>query len=233
MTHNKFFFLITVLTINLLACKSETKDNGQSAPQDATKSEVPVNVEQKRDSLARNPSETTQVAAPASARPVSSINSERILMNDATQIPLPKPDDKSTITLFFATPGAKSPESTALSSEGLMQSTRLTRQMANVGLAVVWAEGNTGMQTGLGSAKENKAEFNLIEPKTAAETLKTIVHNYMGKRILIVASPQVISDLVTQLAGKKVVEVPSAYAPVLYYAKARAIGDADVMEMSY
>ena len=236
MTHGKQFFLLILLTINVLACKNEPADTSPEA-QAETKADPnlmsPEALQHVRDSLAKDPTTTTQIAAPATAKPISTIGKEQILLKDATQIPLPKEGDKSSTVLFFATPAAKSPESTALSTDGLIQSTRLTRMLANVGLTVVWVEGNTGMQTGLGAAKENHAEFNLIDPKTAGETMKTIVGNYMGKKILVVASPPVLSDMLTQLAGKKVVEVPSSYAPVLYYAKVRAIGDADIMELSY
>ncbi|MBI1227659.1 MAG: hypothetical protein GC192_20665 [Bacteroidetes bacterium] len=228
MTHRKQFFILILLTINLLACKNEPKET-------TTETNAPTteNVQQKRDSLAQDPMETTQIAAPASAQPVSTIGREEILLKDATQIALPKDGDKSSMVIYFVTPGAKSTESTALSTDGLIQSTRLTRMMANAGLTVVWAEGNTGMQTGLGSAKANQAEFNLVEPKTAVETVKTIVGNYMGKKILVVASPPVLNEMMTQLAGKQTVEVPASYSPVLYYAKVRAMGDADIMELSY
>lgn len=228
MTHGKYFLILILLTANLLACKND-------ATEQAAEAEKPVaqDVQQKRDSLATDPSQTTQVQAPATAKKVSTISSERILMQDATEVPLPKFDDKSSVVLFFATPGAKSPESTALSSEGLMQTTRLARQMASLGLKAVWVEGNTGMQTGLPVAKDNKSELNMIDPGKAGETLKTIVQDNMGKRILIIASPTVLAELTAQVAGKKVVDVPSGYAPVLYYAKVRAIGDADFMELSY
>ncbi len=62
------------------------------------------------------------------------------------------------------------------------------------------------MQTGLGVAKENAAEFNLLDPKTAGETLKTMVGNYMGKKILVVASPAVLSQMLEQEKGKKVAQ---------------------------
>jgi hypothetical protein len=228
MTHGKYFLILILLTMNLLACKNEPAGEGAAADQP-----ISTDVQQKRDSLAGDPSQTTQVEAPASAKKISSMNSERMLLQDATEVPLPKFDDKSSITLFFATPGSKSPESTALSAEGLMQSTRLARQMASLGLSAVWVEGNTGMQTGLPVAKDNKSELNMLDPNKAGEILKTIVQDNMGKRILIIASPSVLSQLTAQVAGKKVVDVPTAYSPVLYFAKVRAIGDADFMELSY
>lgn len=236
MTHGKQLFLLIFLTISMLACKNEATDTAADAAAE-TKADPnlmsPEALKQVRDSLAKDPTQTTQIAAPASAKPISSMSKEQILLKDATQIPIPKEGDKSSLVLFFATPAAKSPESTALSNEGLMQSTRLTRMLARVGISVVWVDGNTGMQTGLGVAKENAAEFNLLDPKTAGETLKTMVGNYMGKKILVVASPAVLSQMLEQVAGKKVVEVPNAYSPVLYYAKVRAMGDADIMELSY
>ncbi|MCF8246960.1 MAG: hypothetical protein K9J37_18555 [Saprospiraceae bacterium] len=228
MTHGKQFFILILLTINLLACKNEPADTTTEA-----KAVAAEDIRQKIDSLAIDPSQTTQIEAPASAKPISTISKEQILLKDATQIALPKEDDKSSMVIFFATPAAKSSESTALSTDGLIQSTRLTRTLAQAGLTIIWVEGNTGMQTGLGVAKENAAEFNLIDPKTAGETLKTIVHNYMGKKTLVVASPAVLSELLVQLAGKKVVDVPASYSPVLYYAKVRGLGDADIMELSY
>jgi hypothetical protein len=236
MTHGKQFIFLILLTISVLACKNEPTGAKADANAEAAADPnlmSPEALKQVRDSLAKDPTQTTQISAPASAKPISSMSKEQILLKDATQIALPKEGDKSSMVFFFATPAAKSPESTALSNEGLMQSTRLTRTLARVGITVVWVDGNTGMQTGLGVAKENAAEFNLLDPKTAGETLKTMVGNYMGKRILVVASPPVLSQMLEQLAGKKVVEVPSAYSPVLYYAKVRAMGDADIMELSY
>lgn len=236
MTHGKQFLFLILLTINLLACKNEPTETKTDATTEAKPDPnlmSPEALKQMRDSLAKNPTETVQIAAPASAKPVSIISRDQILLKDATQIPLPKDGDKSEMVVFFATPAAKSNETTALSSEGLIQATRLTRTLGHVGLSVVWVEGNTGMQTGLGAAKENAAEFNLIDPKIAdGEILRTIVHNYMGKKILVVASPAVIKAMMTEVSGKAV-EVPSAYAPVLYYAKVKAIGDAEIMELSY
>ncbi len=223
MTHGKLYFILILLTINVLACKNEPTST--QAPEGSAQVQP--------DSAAQVASATTHIPAPATAKPISAINSERILLKDATQIPFPKVDDKSQMVIFFATPGSKTPEMTALSNEGVAQAGRLTRTLANAKLSVVWAEGNTGMQSGLGTAKENEAEFNLLEPKTATETLKTLAHNFMGKRILVVASPAIISDMMIQLAGKQVVEVPGGYSPVLYCATVRAMGDADILEMSY
>ncbi len=236
MTHGKQFFILILLTINLLACKNEQADTTADSKTEAKADPnlmSPEALKQVRDSLATNPTETIQIAAPASAKPISTMSKEQILLKDATQIPFPKVDDKSSMVVLFATPAAKSTESTALSTEGLIQSTRLTRILGHVGISVVWVEGNTGMQTALPTAKENKADLNLIDPKIAdGEILRNIVHDFMGKKILVVASPPVLKAMMTELSGKAI-EVPASYSPVLYYAKVKAIGDAEIMELSY
>jgi len=223
MTHSKLFFVLILLTINMLACKDEPA----KTPQEQVAAPIQA------DSVGQVASATNHVPAPSTAKPINAVINGSIQLKDGTQIALPKDGDKSSIVIFFATPGAKSPEMTALSNEGVAQAGRLTRTLANAKLSVVWAEGNTGMQSALGTAKENAAEFNLLEPATFNETIKETLHNQMGKKVLFVASPAIIADLLVQLAGKQVVQVPSGYSPVLYCATVRAMGDADVLEMSY
>jgi hypothetical protein len=185
------------------------------------------------DSLGQVSSLTTSEPAPASARPISFVSKGEMLLKDATKVPLPKLDDKSSITFFFATPGTRTPGLTSLSQEGTEQAARLTGTMAQAGLTHVYGEGNFGIQTALGVAKENQSEFMLLKADLANETLKEILHNHMGKRVLVVASPAIVSDWLIQLAGKQVVTVPSAASPVLYYAVAQGMGKAQVMELSY
>lgn len=229
--------MVAVVATLFSACKNEptaASAEAASTAADSTERKSAIKVLPTPDSIQQAAAATTMVPAPATAKPINYVGTDRILLKDNTEIQMPKADDKSSIVIFFATPGPRDPKNlSGLSQEGTLQAGRLTGTMARAGLSVVWAEGNLGMQSALGTAKENQAEFNLLDPKTADEALKTTVHNYMGKKVMIVASPSIISNLMVQLAGKQVVQVPNGYSPVLYVAKAKGIGNAEITEMAY
>ncbi len=164
---------------------------------------------------------------------ISFISNEKITLNDKSEIVFPKEDDKTSVVFYFATPCQSKDTLTSLSEAGIAQSQQLTTMMAKAGLTIVYIDGNAAMQTALGTARANYAEFNFFKPKNAAETLKTLVGNYMGKKVFVVGAAPVISEMMAQLTGKPAPAVPTTPNNNLYVAIAKGMGDGEVKTINY
>ncbi len=216
MSNRTVFFTLILLIVNVLACKNEPTAESAATP-------APTNAE------APAPADDATTGAAS----FNYISKEKIVLKDGTEIIFPKEDDKSSIVVYFATPAQSREGATSLSYEGQVQGNRMAASMTQAGLAIVYIEGNAAMQTALGVAKANASEFNMFKADKAAETLKLIVHNYMGKKVLICAAAPVVTEMMNQLTGKSDANVPTTPNRNLYVVTAKAIGDGEVKTVSY
>lgn len=200
------------LIVNLLACKNEPTG---------------VNAE---PATATNNSE--QITTGSSGN-ISLISKEKIVLKDSTEYIFPKADDKTSIVFYFATPGQSQAGKTALSEEGLAQANRLTATLAGAGLTMIFADGNAAMQTTLGVSKANQGDLNVFKAEDAAETLKFLAANYMGKKVMVCAAAPIISEMMAQLTGKPAPTVPSTDNSNLYVVTSKSMGDGEAKVMTY
>jgi hypothetical protein len=201
-----------LLIVNLLACKNEPPA---------------ITAEPLKPGTEVNQAPTT------GSSNINFISKEKIALNDKTEIVFPKEDDKSSIVFYFATPGETFEGKTSLSEQGQLRSQQITAAMAKAGLAIVYIDGNTSMQTALGAARANFAEFNVFKADKAAETLKLLVGNYMGKKVMVVAEAAVVTSMMAELTGKPAPAVPATPNNNLYVAIAKGIGDGEVKTLNY
>jgi hypothetical protein len=215
MVKTTYYFTIILLTISFLACKNEQK---QEQPDTAPAPAHAVG---------------NSAAAQLEESNISFIAKEKIVMKDATQIVFPKEGNTDSIVFFFATPGQSFEGKTSLSEQGLLQSQMLTMKMAKAGLAIAYVDGNAAMQTALGAARANYAEYFHFKKEATDETLKVLVNTYMGKKVMVCAEAPVVSSMMAQLTGKAAPTIPTAPNNKLYLAIAKGIGDGEVRELSY
>lgn len=211
MLNRTVVLVFTVLMVSVLACSNEPASTTSPEPQSAS---------------------TAAATAPQAANIVS-ISREKIMLKDNSEIVFPKEADKTSIVFYFATPGQSKEGATSLSVEGQAQGNRLSGTMAAAGLTVVYVEGNAAMQTALGTARANQSELNIFTEKNASETLKLLAHNYLGKKVMVVASAPILTSMMTQITGKTDISVPATPNNNLYVVTAKALGDGEVKTVTY
>ena len=173
-----------------------------------------------------------QVPATGSGN-INFISKEKIVLNDKSEIVLPKEDDKSSIVFYFLTPGETFEGKTSISEQGQLRSQQIAATMAKAGLTIVYIDGNTAMQTVTVAARANYAEFVYFKPANTVETLKTLVANYMGKKIMVCAAASVLTEMMAQLSGKAAPVIPATANNNIYVAIAKGMGEGEIKTINY
>lgn len=203
-----------LLIFNLFSCKNETSNVTAGPLPSANSTEQPTNVQ-------------------GGTGNVNFISKEKITLNDNTEIVFPKETDTSSIVFYFATPAENAEGKSALSENGLFRSQILTTMMAKAGLAMVYAEGNSALQTVTQLARANYSELNVFKAEKAEDTLKGLVKDFKARKVMVCASAPVVSQMMAQLTGKPAPTVPATQNNNIYVVISKGIGDGEVKTINY
>lgn len=212
-----FSFLMLLVTI-LSACKNDQQAPVAAAEQSAapaTPAPAAINVSKESEGH------------------VSYVAKDKITLRDGKEITLPSETDKSTSTLYFATPATTIPGKTSLSPEGQGHAARLASSLSQAGIVQAYVSGNAAMQMALGTVKDNKSELNIFKAEEAETILKTALANFGGKKVMIVADAPLLADMIGKLTGKAVPAVSATQNSDLFVAIAKAMGSAELHIVAY
>ncbi|MCC6723236.1 MAG: hypothetical protein IT258_01910 [Saprospiraceae bacterium] len=202
-----------VLIFNLFGCKNETPS--------VTGEPLPTGTEQ---AASGKPGTTN----------VNFISKEKIVFNDnSPEIVFPKETDTSSLVIYFTLPAENAEGKSALSEDGLFRSQVLTTIMAKAGLAMVYAEGNSALQTVTQLARANYSELNIFKADQAEETLKSLIKSYKARKVMVCASAPVLTQMIGQLTGKPTTGVVTAQNTNIYVIISKGIGDGEVKTINY
>lgn len=170
----------------------------------------------------------------ATAGKLAMTAADHLLLDNDRRLPLPEPGDTSRVTFFIVRPAESREGKTSLSNMGTARAGYLANLMGKVQLAQVYVEGNAAMQTGLFSAQENQVELNLFKSDELDPFVEMVLGNFRGKRVLVVATPETLPDLLRKLAGKIVESrMPADEYDHLYLVDARRMGAVDITHLTY
>jgi hypothetical protein len=201
-----------LLISNLFACKNETTNvNGEPLP---SGTEQPTNVT-------------------GGTGNINFISKDKIILTDNTEIVFPKETDTSSIVFYFVTPAENAEGKSALSENGLFRSQILTTVTAKAGLAMVYAEGNSALQTVTQLARANYSELNVFKAEKAEDTLKELVKKFKARKVMVCASAPVVAQMIGQLTGKPAPAVPATENNNIYVIISKGIGDGEVKIINY
>ncbi len=209
-------FLLITLIISLSSCKNEPEVRRQ-----ATETAV------------------TQVAEENANRSVaigkiSSIENDKIKLDNGKEFDLPSTDDKETCVIFFVQTAESVAGKTALSEVGLAMAGYLAQVLGQVGIAQIYCEKNSGaMQTALQVSRANESELNYFQEELASAMLGVIVGNFKGKRVLVTGSPTALTSMLNEVSGESRYSVASNEFDNMYIATVKEVGNAEILHVKY
>ncbi len=213
--------LFLLLTISVLSCNSEPKDDSVTDGQDeqADIQKVP---------------EAEVIKSPTIAEGVVvGLRGNELQLDGKASIMLPEEGNDSSVTVFILRPAETMGGKTSLSAHGQIRAGMLARTFAKTGINRIYCEGNAAMQTALMTSRENACDLGLVKNEGTDELSKTILKNFKGKKIIVVGSPRMMTDVLDQLAGPGQYAVSSDDYDQIYVVIARGLGDAEVHHLRY
>ncbi len=213
--------LFFLLTISILSCNPEPKDNGDGDGQET-------------QNAAQNAPEVEVIKSTTIAEGVMvGLRGNELQLDGKASIMLPEEGNDSVVTVFILRPAETMGVKTSLSARGQIRANLLARTFAKTGIDRIYCEGNAAMQTALMTSRENACDLGLVKNEGTDELSKTILKNFKGKKIMVVGSPRMMTDVLDQLAGPGKFAVSSEDLDQIYVVIAKDMGDAEVHHLRY
>lgn len=163
---------------------------------------------------------------------IVSLDTNRIVLDNTSAIDFPK--DKDISTIFLVRNAETKENSTALSEEGMARAGWLATQLQNAHLLQVFcSKDNASLQSANFVARSNEAELNYLNTVDTREMAATLISSYRGKRVLLVATPQVVSNLLQHYLGNQKLKVPDNEYENIYVIFAKQLGDAEMHHLLF
>lgn len=163
---------------------------------------------------------------------IVSLDTNRIVLDNTKVINFPK--DKDMATIFLVRHAETKEGSTALSEKGMARAGFLATQMQNAHLLQVFcSKDNSSLQTANFVARSNGSELNYLNTWDTREMAATLVSSYRGKRVLLVATPQVVSSLLQHYLGNKKLKTPDNEYENIYVIFAKELGDVEMHHLLF
>ncbi len=161
------------------------------------------------------------------------LRGQELQLDSKSPIMLPEVGDESSVTIFVLRPAETVEGRTSISAHGQARAGLLAKTFAHTGIERIYCEGNAAMQTALMTSRENASELGLVKNEGTDELAKTILKNYRGKRVMVVGSPRMMTDLLNQLSGTADYAVSSEDYDQIYAIIAKGLGDAEIHHLRY
>lgn len=142
-------------------------------------------------------------------------------------------EDAEVATIILLRPAETMGTKSSLSREGLMRSDYLSRAFASCGIEQIYCEGNAAMQTSMMTSRSNASNIGLVKDDGTDQLTKTILKNWKGKRVMVVANPVMISNMLTQLTGASNYSIPENEYDNVFVVRAKEMGDAVIYHFKY
>ncbi len=163
---------------------------------------------------------------------IVSLDTNRIVLDNTSVIDLPK--DKDVATIFLVRNAETKEGSTALSEQGMARAGFLATQLQNAHLLQVFcSKDNASLQTANFVARSNEAELNYLNTWDTREMAATLVSSYHGKRVLLVATPQVVSSMLQHYTGNKKLKTPDNEYENIYVIFAKGLGEVELHHLLF
>lgn len=148
--------------------------------------------------------------------------------------PITLDSSESNTTIFLVPPSQTTGNSSSLSRLGLMQADMLSKVLEESQLEYIYCKGNPAMQTGTASVKVIKCDLGLIGQQDEMALAKFILHNYEGKKVLVVAPPSYLNAFLGILSTDYTKQpFSSDVYDEVYVVNAREIGNAEVLGFKF
>jgi hypothetical protein len=211
--------LILLLAAGFSACQSDPAASGdvrQAARQAAIQEAIP-------EMLTTGKAEGKIV----------SVTPDYIELDNQTIITLPA-TGSDTATIYLTVSAEKMEGKTALSETGLAWAGHLAAMFQNAGILQAYSDkDNSSMQTANLTAQANECELNFFKSENAAMMMSNILHNFKGKRVLVVVQPETASTILAQLSGNPKLRVPEKTYENLFVILASEGGGAEIRHVMY
>ncbi len=160
------------------------------------------------------------------------LDTTRIVLDNTSVIDLPK--DKDVATIFLVRHAETKEGSTALSEKGMARAGFLATQLQQAHLLQVFcSKDNASLQTANFVARANEAELNYLNTWDTREMAATLISSYRAKRVLLVATPDVVSKLLQHYTGNKKLKTPDNEYENIYVIFAKELGDVQLHHLLF
>lgn len=163
---------------------------------------------------------------------IVSLDTTKIVLDNTSVIDLPK--DKDVATIFLVRNAETKEGSTALSEKGMARAGFLATQLQKAHLLQVFcSKDNASLQTANFVARSNEAELNYLNTWDSREMAATLISSYRGKRVLLVATPDLVSKLLQHYLGNKKLKTPDNEYENIYVIFAKDLGDVELHHLLF
>ena len=147
--------------------------------------------------------------------------------------PITLEDDEEVVTVILLRPAETMGTKSSLSREGLMRADQLARAFASCGIEQIYCEGNAAMQTAMMTSRSNASNVGLVKDDGTDQLAKTILKNWKGKRVMVIANAAMVATVLSQITGNTSFAVPENEYDNVYVLRAREMGDAISYHFKY
>ncbi|MEO1258214.1 MAG: hypothetical protein AAFZ15_05430 [Bacteroidota bacterium] len=149
------------------------------------------------------------------------------------QDPITLEDDPEVATIILLRPAETMGTKSSLSREGLMRADFLARAFASCGIEQIYCEGNAAMQTAMMTSRSNASNVGLVKDDGTDQLAKTILKNWKGKRVMVIANAGMVTNVLSQIVGNSSLVVPENEYDNVYVLRAKEMGDAVSYHFKY
>ncbi len=178
--------------------------------------------------------ENTPVMLPAAEAEgkIVSFDTSRIVLDNGTTIDLPNDPNTAVIVLVRHTETRET--NSNLSEAGMARAGWLATQLQQANfLQVFCSKDNPSLQTANFVARATQSELNYLNTWDVREMAGTLVSSYRGKRVLLVATPQVVSQVLQYLTNRKKLKTPDSEFENMYVVFASELGKGELRHLIY
>ncbi len=206
----------TILIVSLLACKNEPQVRDQ-----ATENAV---VQAAEDYATRSIAEGKAVT----------ISQDSIKLDNGKVFTLVPAGDPETSVIFLVRNAEPMEGKTALSDVGRARAGYLAQVLGKVGFSQAYTDkSNTSLQTGMMTAQANSCDVGFFQPEMASTMMSTLVHNFKGKRVFVVATLESLPGMLAEISGDTRYKVPADEFDNIFIATVKELGKGEILHIKY
>lgn len=159
-------------------------------------------------------------------------DTSQIVLDNTTTIALPT--DPNTAVIVLVRHAEIRETNSNLSEAGMARAGWLATllEQANF-LQVFCSKDNPSLQTANFVARSNQAELNFLNTWDTREMAGTLLSSYRGKRVLLVATPQLVSQVLQYLTGNKKLKTPDNEYENIYVVFANELGKGQLHHLTF
>lgn len=141
--------------------------------------------------------------------------------------------DSNEVTVIMLRPAETLPTRPSLSPAGQMRADLLAKVFVLSGIQQIYTEGNPGMQTGNMTSRSNYCSLGIVKDDGTDQLSKILLNSYKGKTVMVIGNPNMMTNMLDQLAGPGKYVMPENEYDHVFIVKAKAMGDSKVYHFTY